>query len=483
MSKTQEIVAEETSGAGLSVAERGTDRCHLTHNGKPLLAFGCHFEHMLFVDGFDWAGWTDWAAEHGMNHCRTRLFISGRGDYGPFSKTADGRYDLTQWDSAYWDRFHAIISKLESRGIIVHLLIYPQGTGGTWWHGRRVYSPESNIHPETQHLIRDGATEWFWRTLSEGRSELYEIQTALLWKLIEESARYNNIYYDLCHEPFIHQMSDAGHSDAHVFFATTAERFRREYRKNQPDKDPIIGLDMDFTPESERRWVYGYDGFDIMIKGNNNDDFYTTAADALRLRQEFRKPFCPQECCDPPALVHTPGAVHENILNYHRPESRNHLRKYVWSWVMAKSQLIDIYQKGQVGDEKIENYEPDGHNPFENDALVLREFWDSLVDYPGLQATSSLVKGPGEVQMVLSSLREAVVYQSSEVGTEGVQFDASTLTASGLRLDDGNYPVQIVRPAAQVEPLEAGCVSAGGGIVQVELPEFVDDIAVHLLAR
>ena len=54
---------------GLAIKNEGTHLAYLAYNDKPLLAFGPHFEHMFF-DDYDVEAWTEWAVQHGMNHCR-----------------------------------------------------------------------------------------------------------------------------------------------------------------------------------------------------------------------------------------------------------------------------------------------------------------------------------------------------------------------------------------------------------------------------
>ena len=78
--------ADAAQPAGLTVENADTPLAYIAHNGKPLLAFGPHLE-------------------HGMNHCRARLYHGYYRKYSPFLKTEDGRYDLTQWDESFWRRF------------------------------------------------------------------------------------------------------------------------------------------------------------------------------------------------------------------------------------------------------------------------------------------------------------------------------------------------------------------------------------------
>ncbi|MHC4517970.1 MAG: hypothetical protein ACYTAS_05230 [Planctomycetota bacterium] len=470
--------------SGLAVEKTGTRLAYVTHNGKPLLAFGCHFEHMFF-DDYDYKHWTQWAVRHGMNHCRTRLYHAYYRKYSPFLKTDDGRYDLTKWDQSFWQRFHEICSYLQSEGIIVHMLIFPQGTGGTWWQGDGYYLPENNVHPETAFIRPKKSTAGFWQSLSKGKHDLYEIQTAILWKLIDETADYDNIYYDICHEPFIRAMKPAAQQDLREFLSHTTKRFVEQYRELRPDRTPVLGLDTDFTPPGDTRdWIYGHDGFHIMIQGKNHDPFYITAPEAIELIKKFKKPFCPQESLDRPGIVHIPDVKHKNALTYFEPRARNHLRKYVWRWIMARSQLIDIYQKSlskKVAER--ERYEPRGHNEFEKDALIIREFWDHLTDYPNLDFRGSVSRGPGEVQMVLSSANEAVVYLSSKPGVEGVRFGREDVHLKDLGLTDGQYDVEIWKPAAPGGIVKRATCRAVSGNVTLGYPAFVDDLAIHIYRR
>ena len=469
---------------GLAIQNADSRLAYITHNNEPLLAFGCHFEHMLF-DDYDYKKWTEWAINHGMNHCRTRLYHAYYRKYSPFVKTQDGRYDLTKWDENFWQRTREILSYMQDKGIIVHLLIFPQGSGGYWWQGDGYYATENNVHPETSFIRPNKSTAGFWRTWSQGERRLYEIQTAILWKLIEETAEYDNIYYDICHEPFIHAMKPDAQQDLKEFLSETTRRFVKQYQELQPNKIPLMGLDTDFTPPGETRdWIYSHNRFNIMIQGKNHDPFYVTAQESIELIKIFKKPFCPQESLDLPGIVHVHDIKHKNGLTYFEPRLRHHLRKYVWRWIMARSQLIDIYQKSLS--KKVterERYEPNSHNEFEKDALIIREFWDQLRDYPNLDFQGSVSNGPGQVQMVLSSEREAIVYMSSTPGIEGIRFCAQDIQIQGLGLADGDYHVEIWKPSSPGGIVQRNRTNLKNGKTSFKLPDFVDDLVVHILNK
>ena len=50
---------------GLNIQNTNSHLAYISYNDEPLLAFGCHFEHMLF-DDYDYKNWTEWMINHGM---------------------------------------------------------------------------------------------------------------------------------------------------------------------------------------------------------------------------------------------------------------------------------------------------------------------------------------------------------------------------------------------------------------------------------
>jgi hypothetical protein len=475
------LTGQMTKYNGLTIENPGSHLAYIAYQNKPLLAFGCHFEHMLF-DDYDYKHWTEWMISRGMNHCRTRLYHAYYTDYSPFHRTPDGKFNLTEWDEGFWNRCHDILSYLQNKGIIVHLLIFPQGTGGNWWQGDGYYSPENNIHPETANIRPKKSTAGFWQSFSQGNNSLYNIQTAIIWKLIEETAEFDNIIYDICHEPFIHAMSPEEQEDMKEFLDETTKQFIQKYQEIRPGVMPLMGLDTDFTPPGNARdWIFSNEHFSVMIQGKNHDPFYVTAKESIELVKTYRKPYCAQESLDLPGIIHVEDVKHKNSLSYYEPGLRNHLRKYVWRWIMARSQLIDIYQKSASKDvPDRERYEPEGHNEFENDALIIREFWDQIMDYPNLDFRGIVEEGPGEIQMVLSSRKEAIIYLSSKPGEEGIQYLAQDLNLSDLCLLNGNYTVEFWKPSAPGGIVERKEIKSFEGAFKIQVPDFVDDIVLHI---
>ena len=117
-------------GQGLEIKQRGTKLAYLARGGQPLLAFGCHLEHMFLRDNHpDYKVWSTWAKAHSVNHCRVRVIQPKIGDkYKPYLSAGEDGYDLTRFDPLFWDRFRAICVNLRDHGVIMHLLLFPHNS-------------------------------------------------------------------------------------------------------------------------------------------------------------------------------------------------------------------------------------------------------------------------------------------------------------------------------------------------------------------
>ena len=465
-------------GQGLEVKKQGTKLAYITHDGKPLLSFGCHLEHMFLRDySPDYRVWSTWAQAHGINHCRIRVCQPKTGDtYKPYQPAGGGKYDLTKFHPAFWSRFRAICKNLSDHGIFMHFLVFPhnQHVRSSNW-GESLFNPANNVNSATNHLSGNNFYK-FWHSVADNQTGLWNLQAALLKKMLEETADLENIYFDLSHE-FRTDCCGAQPTDwskARKFFSAVADEIRMKYAELKPGKTPLIGLDAEhFAKAGQQGWNFGNPAFDLMILGNSSSSPIPSVDTVISWRETYKKPFLLQEG----------GADDDSggkIYISYKSTNRAILRKYVWKWMVAKNQFIEIYQKGP-GPSYPANYNPNGHNGFEDDAKVLRQFWDSLTDYGNLDYVGSISSGPGFRKMVLSSSKEAIAYMASRMGQVGTGYSARSLSLTGLALADGTYTVSIWKPVASGGLVQTLTETVQGGSITVSLPSFTDDLVVHLV--
>ena len=482
------------AGEPLKLKRIGTEQVYFSHNGKPLLSFGGLSDFIFYAaeDCYDYKQWADWAFKHGINHVRAYPPLSFKhvekftkengGDLDnmlfPYKEEAAGnrQFDLTKFDERYWRRFREQCEYLRSKGIIIHLLMWngwqlrAADTRGDKsdidWDGH-FFNPANNVNAFTDHLGPELEKRFaIYDCVSDDRTDLANAQEAWFEKLVEVTADLDNVYYDLVHEIKEHYRNWAKLQPWIQHMALTV---RTSSIKMQPRKPVILGMDTGGLNEAQRNWIFTRPYFDILIYGKKH-----TVANAINWRKKFRKPYLPQESWDDDGKKYS----------YIHPEQRVHSRKYMWKFIMAKCQQMDLYMQPRVGFSSDDlpkfphNYNPNGRNKFEDDALVLRAFWQNLTDYPNLWFKGRVESGPAKLQYVLSSKKEAIAYCSSATAKENVKFDSRLLKLKDLSLSDGNYTADIIKPDKGI--LKTQNVAVKGGLMSLKLPAFVDDITVHI---
>ena len=500
------ITAEGRAGEGLKLEKAGTEKVYFTHNGKLLLSFGGLSDFIFYAaeDAYDYKLWADWAAEHGINHIRAypplswkhiEKFTKENGGsldnmLFPYKETRRGsrQFDLTKFDERYWRHLRRQCKYLESKGIIVHLLMWNgwqlrasdtpgRNKSDIDWAGH-FFNPANNINSFTDHLGSSLENRYaIYHSVADKKTGLVNAQKAWFKKLVEMTADLDNVYYDLVHEIKEHHRE---WSKMQSWIEEMALAVRNHSTRLQPDKPVIFGMDTGGLSETQRDWIFTRPYFNLLVYGKKH-----TVGNAISWRKKYNKPYIPQESWDDDGQKYS----------YIHPEQRVHTRKYMWKFMMAKCQQMDLYMKPRIGfssedlPEFPHNYNPNGRSKFEDDALMLRAFWDSLTDYPNLWFNGTIESGPGlrraqssrSHNYVLSSKKEAIAYCSSATAKEGVKFESQALKLKDLSLSNGSYRMDIVKPERGV--LTTRHLAVASGAVTIRLPAFTDDIAVHIYRR
>ena len=120
------------------------------------------------------------------------------------------QFDLSKFDERYWTRFREQCVYLQSKGIIIDLLMwngwrlsnYNEEVAAQDWDGH-FFNPINNINACTDILsTASNKTQRLkiYRSVSDGNERLLAIQKAYFEKIIEVKHDLDNIYYELVHE-------------------------------------------------------------------------------------------------------------------------------------------------------------------------------------------------------------------------------------------------------------------------------------------
>lgn len=183
--------------------------------GKPLVLLTAT-EHYGSVMNrpFDFEAYLKDAADKKITLTRTFLLFrelqSARNPYStckpespdyiaPFPRTGPGKaldgepiYDLDQWNPEFFDRLHRFLKSASDKGIIVELVLFSNTYAENIWALNPFRAPNNK-----QGV---GKIEWPEYTSLKDKA-LVERQKAYARKIVQETSRYDNIYYEICNEP------------------------------------------------------------------------------------------------------------------------------------------------------------------------------------------------------------------------------------------------------------------------------------------
>ena len=103
------------------------------------------------------------------------------------------KFDLTKWDAAYFKRLRSFVSEAGRRGVVVELVLFCPFYKDEMWK----LSP-MNAANNVNSIGRMKRTEVY--TLKHPK--LLTVQDAMVRKIVGELKEFDNIYYEICNEPY-----------------------------------------------------------------------------------------------------------------------------------------------------------------------------------------------------------------------------------------------------------------------------------------
>ncbi|MFH0757951.1 MAG: PA14 domain-containing protein [Bacteroidota bacterium] len=197
-------------------------------NDKPTLLVGSteHYGAVLNLD-FDYIRYLDELQRCGLNLTRTftGIYVEPQGAFNiekntlapapqrlitPFARSSEptyanggNKFDLENWDEAYFDRLKDFISEAGKRGIIVEVTLFSSIYDEPQW---RIdpQNPLNNINllpgvpfKEVQTLVHP---------------DYLVHQENMVKKIVDELNEFNNIYFEICNEPYADGVPEDWHN-------------------------------------------------------------------------------------------------------------------------------------------------------------------------------------------------------------------------------------------------------------------------------
>ncbi len=182
---------------------------YIEHKGKPIAVVGSgeHYGAVLNAD-FDFIPYLDEMAKHGLNQCRifSGTYREVPGEFGiednmlaprleaylcPWRKTGD-KWDLTAWDDAYWNRLVKFADAARQRNVLVEYVLFCFWYNDNLWQASPM-NPANNIQG-----VGPVKREEVYHT----DGPLLTHQLAFVKKAAETLRSYENVYFEICNEPY-----------------------------------------------------------------------------------------------------------------------------------------------------------------------------------------------------------------------------------------------------------------------------------------
>ena len=112
----------------------------------------------------------------------------------PGYTNAENKFDLIQWDTAYFNRLKDVVSAAQQRGIIVELTLFCPFYENTHW----ILSPFNSAN-NINDVGTVPRTDVYTLDKSAG---LLAVQETLVRKIVNELKDFDNLIYEICNEPY-----------------------------------------------------------------------------------------------------------------------------------------------------------------------------------------------------------------------------------------------------------------------------------------
>ncbi|HEY4089036.1 MAG TPA: hypothetical protein VGM43_24070 [Bryobacteraceae bacterium] len=183
---------------------------YFSFHGRPtvLITSGEHYGAVLNLD-FNYRRYLDTLHADGLNLTRTfsGSYREVAGDFSIASNTLapapgrfiapwrqrDGKFDLEQWDPDYFARLKDFVAQADARGVVVEMVLFCPLYNDSMW----TVSPmnaANNVNGIGSVPKADVVT------LKDTR--LTAVQDAMVRKIVTELNGFDNVYFEICNEPY-----------------------------------------------------------------------------------------------------------------------------------------------------------------------------------------------------------------------------------------------------------------------------------------
>lgn len=354
----------------------------------------------------------------------------------PWKRASDGiRFDLNQWDEAYFDRLKDFVGQAQKHGVIVELALFCPFYEDSQWN----LSP-FNIKNNVNNLGDIARTDVY--TLDKNKG-LLDIQEKMVRRIVEELKGFPNLMYEISNEPYFGGITLEWQEYISKVIADAEKMFEHKHLITQniangsqkiEHPNPLVSV-FNFHYAAPPKTVTLNYGLNRVI--GDNETGFNGQKDSTYRKEAWE-------------FILTGGGLFNN-LDY--------------SFTVGHEKGTFHYPAAQPGGGSVTLRRQLGY---------LKKFMDSF-NFVALKPDTSVYAGG------LTGKNKLIVL--SEPGNQyALYLMGGKKVSPELQLPQGTYSLQWINPlSGKVEKKEK--ISHGGGIIKLSSPVFQEDIAVRIVRK
>jgi hypothetical protein len=433
--------------------------------GKPALLIGSteHYGAVINLD-FDYVTYLDEIAASGLNVTRTfsGAYVEPEGAFGikkntlaPFRErficpwlrskesgyvNGGNKFDLSEWDEAYFSRLKGFVAEAGKRDIVVELDLFSNYYDTVKWK----LSPLNFMN----NINRVGDFKDHKEVLSLKHNDLLKVQENMVRKIIHELKDFDNLYYEICNEPYFGDTLALREWEAHMT-GIVAEAEKDFHQRHLISNN--IANHQKLVPD-QRKGVSIYN--------------FHYARPPLTVGMNY----------------HLKGVIGDNETGFDGIEDSKY-RTEAWDFILAGGGLFDhldysFTTDNADGTNKIEPGQPGGGGKILRNQLKILAHFMKSVDYINMM--------PVKCEKIKIARENNISFQALAKGDEEIALylhrkdTIKMASAFEIDLPAGSYKLTWKDTKSGAEAV-VSIIDHDGSRMPVISPEYIKDIAMKLV--
>jgi hypothetical protein len=426
--------------------------------GKPtvLITSGEHYGAVLNLD-FDYVKYLDTLAADGLNHTRTftgayaepvgafkiakntlapakgRLLAPWARSETPGYANGGNKFDLSKWSPAYFQRLKDFVAKAAKRDIVVEMNLFCPFYEDAMWALSPMHAG-NNING----LGKVPRTDVYTLDKNGG---LLAIQEALTKKIVTELNEFDNVFFEVCNEPYFGGVTQQWQDHIADLIVATEKK---------PSARHLISMNIANGAKKVEKPHPAVSIFNF---------HYASPPKTVALNYHLNKP------------------IGDNETGF-KGTAATHYRMEGWQFILAGGALYNnLDYSFAVGHEDgTFGYPPSqpgsGGKDFRKQIKALKTFIESF-DFVRMKPDTSFIKG--------GLTNKCSAHALVEPGKQyAVYLFGDAVAKLELHLPKGKYQFRWLNPVIGETDKQFQVLDHAGGAVSVAVPKFAPDIALRL---